>query len=351
MMDLGALGLDEWHRSHAETELAPGQDLARVMAVDRGSMLVRGERGELRAELPGAWSRTASSDDLPCVGDWVCLEPSSESLAIVRGVLPRKTVLRRKAPGRSTEVQLIAANLDVAFIVQACDFDFNLRRLERYLVVARDGGIEPVVVLSKTDLVSPEELASRMEELATCDRSVSVLPISNETGSGLDGLRERLEPARTYCLMGSSGVGKSTLINELLGREELGTRAVSSSGEGVHTTTRRQLIVLDCGALLIDTPGMRELGLIGAGDGLEESFDEIHDLATRCRFSDCTHTKEPGCAVLAALAAGELDEGRYESFVKLRRETEFHELSQAQKRRKDRDFGNFIKSAKKRPKR
>jgi ribosome biogenesis GTPase len=346
--DLRALGFDDWVAARASAVLQTGQSLARVMTVDRGAFLVQGEGTETLAELSGRYRFTVDAvPELPCVGDWVCVEQASPALAIIHAVLPRKTVLRRKSPGRTVDFQMIAANLDVAFIVQSCHYDFNIRRLERYLVAAGEGRIEPVVVLSKTDLITPEELDTMMAKIRAAGIAVPLLPISNTTGNGLDAFRQRLQPGKTFCLLGSSGVGKTTLINRLLGRDALETRAVSETGEGVHTTSRRQLFLLDNGALLVDTPGMRELGLLGAGEGIEESFEDIHDLTLACRFSNCSHTREPGCAVQAAIEAGDLSEARYQSYLKLKRETEFHDLSYGEKRKKDRDFGRFIKSLKK----
>ena len=322
--------------------------MARVTAVDRGSCLVRTAHSECRAELSGRFRFEAeAAPDLPCVGDWVCVETPSEELAIIQAVLPRKTFLRRKAAGRTVDFQMIAANLDVAFIVQSCHFDFNIPRLARYLVAVTEGGIEPVIVLSKTDLVTPEELSRQIAAIRDSGIEARISPLSNTSGAGFPELRDALQPGKTYCLLGSSGVGKSTLLNRLLGVDALDARAVSDTGEGVHTTSRRQLIVLDNGVMLIDTPGMRELGLLGSQDGVEDSFADIGRLSRSCRFGDCTHTGEPGCAVLSALEAGTLDEGRYRNYVKLRKEAAFNDLSYFEKRRKDKDFGRFVKSVKK----
>ena len=343
--DLQSIGFDAWFAERASPQVLGEQAPARVMAVDRSGYLVRGEHGESPAELSGKFRHAVeSSPDLPCVGDWVGVERASPELAIIHQVLPRRSVLRRKRPGRAVEFQLLAANLDVALIVQSCHFDFNVRRLERYLVVAREGGIEPVVLLSKTDLVTADELDGLIGLIRAAGIQEPVLPFSNPTGAGLDRLQELLAPGRTFCLLGSSGVGKSTLVNRLLGRDALETREVSGTGEGVHTTSRRQLLLLENGAILIDTPGMRELGLLGAGDGLEESFADIQELAGRCRFGDCAHAQEPGCAVRAALESGELDEDRFQSYLKLRRESEFHDLSYVEKRKKDRELGRFYRS-------
>ena len=353
-MDIRDLGFEDWFSSRVEGVLQAGQSLARVMTVDRGAFLVRGEQGEggegseVSAELSGKYRfGVESACDMPCVGDWVCVEYASDELAIIHAVLPRKTVLRRKSSGKTVDFQMIATNLDVAFIVQSCNYDFNIRRLERYLVAVEEGNIDPLVILSKTDTVTEEELAVLVDKIRGVGISARLVPISNVTGCGLDEFRSLLEAGKTYCLIGSSGVGKTTLINRLLGRDVLETKAVSMTGEGVHTTARRQLLVLDNGAMMIDTPGMRELGLLGAGDAVEESFSDICELALSCRFPNCSHTQEPGCAVLGAVAAGEVSEERHQIYIKLQKESDYHDLSYAEKRKKDRNFGRFIKSAKK----
>lgn len=346
--NVAELGFDSWFEDRGAGALAPGQVAARVTAVDRDAFLIRGAEGEVHAELAGRFRYTArAAGDLPCVGDWVAVRwPAAGGPAIVHAVLPRRTVLRRKCPGKTVDFQMIAANIDVAFIVQGCTVDFNVARIERYLVAVHDGGIEPRIVLSKTDQIAPAELAERVAEIRRAGIVTPVLPLSNATGAGLEDLRAGLAKGRTYGLLGSSGVGKTSLINRLLGREAFETRTVSGTGEGVHTTSRRHLLVLDSGAMLVDTPGMREFGLLGADDGIDATFSDIADHAARCRFPDCTHTREPGCAVLAAVEDGGLSAERYEGYLKLRKETEFHDLSHAEKRRKDRAFGRFLKVAK-----
>jgi ribosome biogenesis GTPase len=332
--------------ANAGEPCGPGLSVARVTAVDRGRYLIRDEQGERPAELTGRLQFVAeSSTDLPCVGDWVCVRRGdASSHASIHQVLPRKSLLRRKAPGRDIEFQVIAANIDVAFVIQACHFDFNVRRLERYLVMVREGQIEPVLLLTKVDLVSADELQRQIDQIRRAAIDVDIIPVSNATGAGLDRVRELLVPGKTYCLLGSSGVGKTTLINRLAGDSGRETGGVSHTGEGRHTTTRRQLIVLEGGALLVDMPGMRELGMLGMSEGLDDAFADIGALARNCRFSDCSHASEPGCEVRAAIARRDLSEERLQDYLKLRKETAFHDMSYVEKRKKDRDFGRFVRS-------
>ncbi|GAB7079529.1 ribosome small subunit-dependent GTPase A [Megalodesulfovibrio paquesii] len=346
-MSLEQLGFDQWFVSHAAGLCPAGCDIARVVAVDRGMYrLADGER-EAAAELAGRFTYLAThSMALPGVGDWVAAQFYNQgTAATIHRLLPRRSMLRRKRPGESTEHQLIAANIDTAFLVQSCQYDFNLRRLERYLVMAADGQVEPVVLLTKADLVTPEAL----EEIIARVRAVTsarVLAVSNVTGWGFESLEALLLPGNTCCLLGSSGVGKTTVLNRLLGQDGFATGAVSGTGEGTHTTTRRQLSILPGGGLLVDTPGMRELGLIGAEEGLREGFEGIESLAAACRFADCSHQHEPGCAVRAALEQGTLQADRLASYLKLRREAAFHEMSALEKRQKDKAFSRHVNAVK-----
>jgi ribosome biogenesis GTPase len=243
--------------------------------------------------------------------------------------------------------QMIAANVDFVFIVQSCHFDFNLKRLERYLVMAMDGGAVPHILLTKKDLVEPEVLSAQLAQIRSVGIDVPVLTLSNVTREGIDELQRVLLPGKTYCFVGSSGVGKSTIINGLVGRAVLETKGVSGTGEGRHTTARRELIVLETGAMVIDNPGMREFGVIGAGGGIEASYSDIVTLSSQCHFRDCTHTNEPGCAVLKAIESGKINADHYDNFLKLRSESEYYQSSYAERRKKDKEFGRYIKSAKK----
>lgn len=323
----------------------PGETIARVTAVDRDQYIIRNAECEVPAKLTGRFVYSSETPDLPCVGDWVHVRyHDSGTHASILDVLPRKSFLRRKRPGGNIEFQMIAANIDVAFIVQSCHFDFNVRRLERYLVMTSEGHIEPVVLLTKTDLISPEALGQLVSKIHHSGIGARIIALSNVSGKGIDLIRELIQPGKTYCLLGASGVGKTTLINRLVGDTNLATGAVSHSGEGRHTTTRRQLIVLEHGGLLIDMPGMRELGMLGVSDGIDDSFSDIQAYALGCRFANCTHTNEPGCAIQNAITQGELDSAHFQSYLKLKKESEFHEMSYLEKRKKDRAFGKFVRS-------
>ena len=259
----------------------------------------------------------------PTVGDYVMIDHQPGGDSRILATLPRRTCFARRAPGPVPRDQAVAANFDYVFILQSMNQDFNPRRLERYLTLGRQSGAEPVILLTKADLAAdPGEYLARAERVAA---GAAIHPLSVRTGFGLEALDPYLKPGTTLVLLGSSGVGKSSLVNALSGSEGMRVSGIrEADGKGRHTTTHRQLLRLSCGALLIDTPGMRELGLWEARQGLEDSFADVERCLGRCRFSDCTHTREPGCAVRAALAAGELDPTRWESWRKLNAEAETH---------------------------
>jgi ribosome biogenesis GTPase len=346
-VELNQLGWSDWFEEQA-ADMAAGS-IARVAAVDRDQLLLVDETHTFRGKVAGSYlHRHHLSHELPCVGDWVCLDKApGDDVALVRSLLERRTLLRRKSAGNNIDYQMIAANLDYVVIVQSCHFDFNVNRLERYLVMVMDGGAEPCILLTKTDLVDPAVVAEQIAEIRSAGITAPILTLSNVTREGVDELTRLLLPGKTYCFVGSSGVGKSTLINQLIGKEKLETKAVSGSGEGRHTTVRRELIRLESGALVIDNPGMREFGILGAAEGLEGSHSDIAALSSGCRFRDCSHTGEPGCAVVEAVQSGAISREHLENYLKLTEESEFHQMSYAEKRKKDKDFGKFVKSVKK----
>jgi len=297
---------------------------ARVISQQRGLWRVAGDFAECWAETSGALRAAAETGgDWPAVGDWVAAEMlSGGGRPLIHNVLPRRTKFVRKVAGRRLEEQVIAANVDTAFVVMALDNDFNVRRLERYLAQCFESGAKSVVVLNKAD--DREDVAARVAEVEAIAAGVPIFAVSARTGAGVEALDGYLASGQTIVLLGSSGVGKSTLVNHLLKRDAQAVREVrASDSRGRHTTTSRELFALPGGALLIDTPGLRELQLWGAAEGVERTFSDIEELAAQCKYGNCGHTAEPGCAIQAALARGQLDEDRLGNWRKLEREQEF----------------------------
>ena len=325
----------------------PGTDPSRVISLDAGSYTIATADAEHMA-VPSGRLRFAADDEttLPTVGDWVLAMPHDGG-AIIHEVLPRRSKLIRHRPGRESRGQIIAANVDRAFIMQGLDGNVNIRRLERYLVVVREGGVTPYVLVSKADIFPPDQLAPIMMEIETAAGDAQVILVSSVTGEGVEAVRDLLGPGITGCFIGSSGVGKSTLINRLVGDDLIATREVrAGDSKGRHTTSRRHLFLLPGGGAVIDTPGMRELGIQNADIGIAGTFPEIAELAASCRFSDCTHENEPGCAVIAAVDNSDLDPSRLDSYRKLVREVGRRTESVADRRRKDRNFAKMVKEVK-----
>lgn len=314
-LQLSELGWDEAFAAAFEPYEIQGLVPARVAVRHHGPYVLLTEQGEIGG-LPAGRLR---EDELPAVGDWIAARPvPGEPKAVIEAVLPRRTAFTRKEAWRRSVEQVVAANVDTVFITTSFGHDLNARRLERYLTMAWESGAQPVIVLTKADLAAdPVEEALPVEAIAF---GVPVHAVSSVTGTGLGALERYLGPGRTVALLGSSGVGKSTLVNRLCGREVLVTRELRADGRGRHTTTHRELVLLPGGALLLDTPGMRELQLWEAPEGLAATFSDVEEAASGCRFSDCAHDREPGCAIRAALADGTLDEERWASYRKLERE-------------------------------
>ena len=348
-MRLEDLGYNDHFDRYLKENHLEGFVAGRVTAGYKERYQVRTAVGEMDAEIIGNLRFTARSrEDFPAVGDWVALTVYQGELAMIHRVLPRFSVITRQASGQRGEVQVIAANVDVAFLVQAVDRDFNLNRLERYLTICYASKVEPVIVLTKTDLATPEKVQELTGMVKTRIKNVPVIAVSNETHEGLASLEAIIEKGRTYCLLGSSGVGKSTLVNSLSGHSIRPTGTISeSTGKGRHVTTHRELFILENGGILVDNPGMREVGLADTADGLEKTFEPIEVLAVNCRYPDCTHRGEEGCAVVEAVEKGELDPAAYENYLKMARERDFFESSSAERRKKEKLFGKILKNYKK----
>jgi len=341
------LGFDKWFQDNADPESLEGLEIARVIATHKDSYTITNGENDVFAELVGKIIYSASSPiDYPAVGDWVLARfYDKNTFSIIHEIIQRKSLLKRKTPGKKIDFQLIAANINAAFIVQSLDVNFNLRRLERYLVMINESNIRPIVLLSKSDLLTSEEVASRIGDIHKIMPRLHVQSFSNENESGLKNVKDLLKPGQTYCLLGSSGVGKTTLLNNLIGESIFKTKTIrEKDSKGRHATTYRQLITLDCGAMVVDTPGMRELGIFSVETGIDETFAEITGLSKKCQFNDCTHTTEKGCAVLNAVEDGKLSEKRYQNYIKMNKESIYNEMSYLEKRQKDKQFGKFCKT-------
>lgn len=346
---LDKLGYCAWFADQIDSATDGDLTVARVMAVHKGESEVCNGDETRPAKMTGRMRHQAKSKlDYPTVGDWVLVQhfDDDEKFGRIIRVLDRQSELRRKSSGRTTRFQLIAANINVAFIMQTLGPGYNLKRLERYLVMVNESNIEPVVLLSKSDLLSPEELAVKVAEVEERMPGVQVFSLSNVTGDGIEEAHKLFEPQKTYCVIGTSGVGKTSLLNQLLGEEDyLFTLPVrEKDGKGVHSTTWREIITLENGALVVDTPGMRELGNLDVNEGIEETFDDISALAAQCKFNDCAHINTKDCAVITAVERGEISEARYTNYIRLIKEAAYHEQSALEKRDQDRKLSRFYRS-------
>ena len=347
-MNLEDLGYNDKLKKYITEHNLEDFKAGRVITEHKERYIVKTAEDEYEAEITGNMRFTARGrEDFPAVGDWVAITPYESDFAIIHSILPRYSMVKRQAAGNSGEVQVIAVNIDYAFIVQAVDRDFNINRLERYLIICNASHVQPVILLSKTDLIDEFTLNEMLSKIQARIKDVPVFSISNETLNGYDEIKSFIKKGKTYCLMGSSGVGKSTLMNNLLGRVAMKTDKISeSTSKGRHVTTHRELVILENGGILIDNPGMREVGIADTSGGLELTFDIITRLAEECKFKDCKHISESGCAVIEAVKNGELDKTTYENYLKLEREKTHYESTVAERRQKDKAFGKILKTYK-----
>jgi ribosome biogenesis GTPase len=324
-------------------------EIGRVISEHRDRYIIKTINGEFEAEITGNMRFNAKNrGDFPAVGDWVTLTTHESDFAIIHNILPRFSTIKRQAIGQFGAVQIIATNIDYAFLVQAVDRDFNINRLERYLTICNASKVKPIIILTKTDLIDEVQLNEILNSIKIRIKNVPIIPISNETKKGYEAINTIIEKGKTYCMLGSSGVGKSTLLNNLSGKMLMRTDAISlSTNKGKHVTSHRELIILENGGILIDNPGMREVGIADMASGLETTFDRIVRLSSNCRFKDCTHTNEKGCSVLEAIEKGAIDKASYENYLKMEREKAHFEFTIEEKRKKDKDFGKMVKNYKK----
>jgi ribosome biogenesis GTPase / thiamine phosphate phosphatase len=324
-------------------------EIGRVVSEHKESYTVKTENGEYEAEVTGNLRFSAKSrEDFPAAGDWVALTIYDSDCSIIHKILPRYSIISRQAVGQFGEIQIIATNIDYAFLVQAVERDYNINRLERYLTICYSSKVNPVIVLTKTDLINEEKLKEIIDNINQRIKNIPVIAISNKTMDGYEELKKIIEKGKTYCMLGSSGAGKSSLLNNLSGRNIMKTGAISeSTNKGKHVTSHRELIVLENGGILVDNPGMREFGITDNAYGLETAFDKIINLSQNCRFKNCSHTNETGCSVIEAVEKGEIDRNSYDNYMKMEKEKEHFESTVAERRKKDKGFSKMLKNYKK----
>ncbi|MEM8966141.1 MAG: ribosome small subunit-dependent GTPase A [Bacteroidota bacterium] len=345
-MKLEQLGFTHRIRNLANLTSDDESEIGRVIVEHKERYIIQSVEGSFNAEITGNLRFSAQSrHDYPAVGDWVKIATVDAESAVILEILPRTSVLERQAVGQYGEAQIIATNIDHAFIVQAVGHDFNLKRLERYLTICHTAQIEPIVLLTKIDLAEKDAVSQLINQLHQRTKGIPVIAISSETGVGYEQLEEIMHPHQSYCFLGSSGVGKSSIVNRLNGQSILKTSTISdSTNKGRHTTSHRELLVLPNESIVIDTPGMREVGMTDQVPGLEQTYDEITELAQQCKFNNCDHTHEQGCAVIAAVNAGDISEEAYQNYLKLKREQQHFSSTVREKRQKSRAQGKLYKA-------
>ena len=321
-------------------------NIGRISAVHRNRYVITTDSAEISASLTGNFQFSVNdSSELPTIGDWVYLNIYDDGQALITHLLPRHNRLERRAVGREAESQLIAANIDYGLIVESVGENFKLNRIERYIAICNSSDIKPIIIITKIDLIDSTELNELMESVFNRISGVPLYTISNIDKQGFDKLNGSFIKGKTYCLLGLSGVGKSTLINNLIGKDIIKTLEISeSTNKGVHTTTHRELFLLNNGSIIIDNPGMREIGLTDSSDSLDLTFRHIAELSKNCQFSNCSHTHERGCAVLKAIKEGTLEQNQYNNYLKMQREQFHYTASVAEKRKKDKEFGKMVKN-------
>lgn len=347
-MTLEDLGYSESLENYRKESNLDSFEIGRVISEHKDRYTIKTVEGEIDSELIGSLRFASESRyDLPAVGDWVAFSEYDEGKGLVHAVYPRSSIIERQAVGKSGQVQIIATNIDYGLIVQAVDRDFNLNRLERYLTICNASKVEPLIILSKIDLVETTALESIVDQVNERIQNATIITVSNQT-KGYDEIKAFIHKGKTYALLGSSGVGKSTLLNNLSGELQMKTGEISSSvNKGKHVTSHRELIVLSNGGIIIDNPGMREVGIADTSDGLETTFEFILEYAEGCRYKDCSHIHEQGCAVLKAVENGEIDADSYSNFRKMLREKSHFESNAIERKKKDKELGKLIKSVKK----
>jgi len=330
-MKLEALGYNTDLENYRTENNLSSFDVGRVISEHKDRYEVKSNKGDYDCELIGNLRFNAESrSDLPAVGDWVALSPYDEGKALIHAIYPRHSIIERQAVGKSSQKQIIATNI--------------INRVERYLTICNASNVKPIIVLSKIDLIEEGEISELLGQLDERINDVPIIGISNQTKKGVDKLKTHILGGKTYCLLGSSGVGKSTLLNSLSGKQVMETGEISESiDRGKHVTSHRELIVLEDGGILIDNPGMREVGITDNSVGLEVTFDDILSLAEGCKFNDCTHVSESGCAILEAVEDGTIDREAYTNFQKMERERAHFESSLHEKRKKGKDMSKMIR--------